>query len=131
MASSEQHILVTGGAGFIGTHCSLQLLQGGYKVSMIDNFHNSVMEAVDSVKELAGPKLAEKLQFHKVSDLSLSKFDGLCKNGLILMVLFNCRPILGRLMNWRRFFLRISMFNLMILNLVDFVLWACLCQCID
>ncbi|XP_031267075.1 bifunctional UDP-glucose 4-epimerase and UDP-xylose 4-epimerase 1 [Pistacia vera] len=76
MASSEQHILVTGGAGFIGTHCSLQLLQEGYKVSMIDNFHNSVMEAVDSVKELAGPKLAEKLQFHKAD---LRKIDELEK----------------------------------------------------
>lgn len=67
MGSSEQHILVTGGAGYIGTHCSVQLLQEGYRVSMIDNFYNSVMEAVDNVKELVGPILAKKLQLYKVS----------------------------------------------------------------
>ncbi|XP_044484551.1 bifunctional UDP-glucose 4-epimerase and UDP-xylose 4-epimerase 1-like isoform X2 [Mangifera indica] len=66
MGSSEQHILVTGGAGYIGTHCSVQLLQEGYRVSMIDNFYNSVMEAVDNVKELVGPSLAKKLQLYKV-----------------------------------------------------------------
>lgn len=68
MGSSEKNILVTGGAGFIGTHTVLQLLKEGFKVSIIDNLDNSVVEAVDRVKELAGPELSKKMQFH-VGDL--------------------------------------------------------------
>uniref|UniRef100_A0A7N0RBI3 UDP-glucose 4-epimerase n=1 Tax=Kalanchoe fedtschenkoi TaxID=63787 RepID=A0A7N0RBI3_KALFE len=64
MVSAEQTILVTGGAGFIGTHTVVQLLNDGFRVSIIDNLDNSVMEAVDRVRELVGPKLAHKLEFH-------------------------------------------------------------------
>ena len=35
-------ILVTGGAGYIGTHCIIELLQKDYNVVAIDNFTNSV-----------------------------------------------------------------------------------------
>ncbi|KAA8521132.1 hypothetical protein F0562_011715 [Nyssa sinensis] len=64
MAFVEQTILVTGGAGFIGTHTVLQLLKEGFRVSIIDNLDNSVEEAVNRVRELAGPKLSQKLEFH-------------------------------------------------------------------
>ncbi|XP_068661828.1 bifunctional UDP-glucose 4-epimerase and UDP-xylose 4-epimerase 1-like [Aristolochia californica] len=64
MPSDVQKILVTGGAGFIGTHTVLQLLQEGYMVWIIDNFDNSVSEAVDRVRELAGSERAQNLHFH-------------------------------------------------------------------
>ncbi|CAM8946766.1 unnamed protein product [Rhodiola kirilowii] len=64
MVLAAQTILVTGGAGFIGTHTVVQLLNEGFKVSIIDNLDNSVMEAVDRVKELVGPQLAQNLEFH-------------------------------------------------------------------
>ena len=35
-------ILVTGGAGYIGTHCIIELLQKDYNVIAIDNFTNAV-----------------------------------------------------------------------------------------
>lgn len=35
-------ILVTGGAGYIGSHCVLELLQAGYEPVVIDNFHNAI-----------------------------------------------------------------------------------------
>ncbi|KAF3658290.1 Bifunctional UDP-glucose 4-epimerase and UDP-xylose 4-epimerase 1 [Capsicum chinense] len=60
----QENILVTGGAGFIGTHTVVQLLNEGFKVTIIDNFHNSVEEAVDRVRELVGPQLSQNLEFH-------------------------------------------------------------------
>lgn len=47
-------ILVTGGAGYIGSHTTLQLLEAGYEVVILDNFHNSHEEAIDRVKHLSG-----------------------------------------------------------------------------
>ncbi|KAL6280300.1 hypothetical protein ACE6H2_017181 [Prunus campanulata] len=64
MGSMEQTILVTGGAGFIGSHTVVQLLEAGFRVSIIDNLDNSVIEAVDRVRDLVGPKLSQKLHFH-------------------------------------------------------------------
>ncbi|BBH03318.1 UDP-D-glucose/UDP-D-galactose 4-epimerase 1 [Prunus dulcis] len=64
MGSMEQTILVTGGAGFIGSHTVVQLLEAGFRVSILDNLDNSVIEAVDRVRDLVGPKLSQKLHFH-------------------------------------------------------------------
>lgn len=62
----ERCILVTGGAGYIGTHTSLQLLLDGYKVVIMDNLVNSCLEAVRRVVDLAG-KQGQNLVFHEVS----------------------------------------------------------------
>lgn len=56
-------VLVTGGAGFIGTHTVLRLLEQGYAVTAVDNFHNSVPEALDRVRRIAGPALSARLDF--------------------------------------------------------------------
>ncbi|KAK5845541.1 hypothetical protein PVK06_001732 [Gossypium arboreum] len=61
---SMKTILITGGAGFIGTHTMVQLLNEGFKVSIIDNHDNSIIEAIDRVKKLVGPELSKKLQFN-------------------------------------------------------------------
>jgi len=60
---ADRHILVTGGAGFIGTHTAVQLLKEGFKVLIVDNFDNSCMEALDRVRDLVGPQLSKKLEF--------------------------------------------------------------------
>ena len=46
-------ILVTGGAGYIGSHTVLALLEAGYDVLIADSFVNSKPQAVDRVRELA------------------------------------------------------------------------------
>ncbi len=48
------NILVTGGAGYIGTHTSLALLRQGMDIVVVDNFSNSHPEALQRVKSLAG-----------------------------------------------------------------------------
>ncbi|XP_028784075.1 bifunctional UDP-glucose 4-epimerase and UDP-xylose 4-epimerase 1 [Neltuma alba] len=77
MVSSDQTILVTGGAGFIGTHTVVQLLKSGFKVSIIDNLDNSVIEAVDRVRELVGPQLSDRLEFTKLDLRNKQDLDNL------------------------------------------------------
>lgn len=47
-------ILVTGGAGFIGSHTAVELLNAGYEIVVVDNFYNSSPKSVDRIKELTG-----------------------------------------------------------------------------
>jgi UDP-glucose 4-epimerase len=47
-------ILVTGGAGYIGSHCCLELLEAGYDVVVLDNLCNSSREALRRVEEITG-----------------------------------------------------------------------------
>ncbi len=49
-------ILVTGGAGFIGSHTCLELLNKGYKVVAVDNLSNSNPESLKRVKKITGKK---------------------------------------------------------------------------
>ncbi len=56
------HILVTGGAGYIGSHTGLELLKAGHAVTVVDNLSNSKTASLERVQELAGKTLV----FHKV-----------------------------------------------------------------
>ena len=56
------HILVTGGAGYIGSHTCLLLLEAGYRVTVVDNLSNSSRESLGRVEELTG----HKISFHQV-----------------------------------------------------------------
>ena len=47
-------ILVTGGAGYIGTHTDVELLNKGYDVVCVDNYSNSSPKALDRVEEITG-----------------------------------------------------------------------------
>ncbi|KAL6540853.1 RmlD substrate binding domain [Orobanche minor] len=58
-------ILVTGGAGYIGSHTVMQLLLGGYKAVVVDNLNNALEIALKRVQELAGEQ-GSNLTFHKI-----------------------------------------------------------------
>ena len=47
-------ILVTGGAGFIGSHTCVELLNAGYEIAVIDNFSNSKPESLKRIKQITG-----------------------------------------------------------------------------
>ena len=51
------NVLVTGGAGYIGSHACLELLESGYGVVVIDNLSNSNPESLNRVQELTGKRL--------------------------------------------------------------------------
>ena len=47
-------ILVTGGAGYIGSHTCVELLEAGYEVVIVDNFSNSKPEVLNRIREITG-----------------------------------------------------------------------------
>ena len=51
------YILLTGGAGYIGSHTALELLNAGFSVLSFDNFSNSSAEALNRVQQLSGKPL--------------------------------------------------------------------------
>ena len=52
-----KQVLVTGGAGYIGSHTCIELLNAGYQVLVLDNLSNSDIRALDRVKDITGKSL--------------------------------------------------------------------------
>ena len=65
------HIIVTGGAGYIGSHTCLELLNSGHEVTVIDNLCNSGREGLRRVEKLTG----KKLNFFQVDLLDANALD--------------------------------------------------------
>ena len=61
------HVIVTGGAGYIGSHTCLELLNAGCRVTVVDNLCNSSRESIRRVEALSGKTIA----FHEVDLLDL------------------------------------------------------------
>ena len=55
--SGKKTVLVSGGAGYIGSHTTVALTEAGYDVVMIDNFSNSDHGAVEGVEKILGKKV--------------------------------------------------------------------------
>ncbi len=60
-------ILVTGGAGFIGSHTCVELLQAGHQIIVADNFSNSKPEALNRIKKITG----KEFKFYQADILDL------------------------------------------------------------
>ena len=65
-------ILVTGGAGYIGSHTCVELLNAGYEIVVVDNLSNSKEESLRRVQQLTGKTLI----FHQVDLLDYQALDG-------------------------------------------------------
>jgi len=50
-------VLVTGGAGFIGSHTVLEMLGEGHEVTVLDNMHNASPESLKRVQKLSGKEV--------------------------------------------------------------------------
>lgn len=68
---SSGKILVTGGAGYIGSHTTLLLLEAGYEVVVIDNLSNASLESLRRVEELSNKSVV----FHKIDIRESDKLD--------------------------------------------------------
>ena len=64
-------ILVTGGAGYIGSHTCVELLNAGYDVTVVDNLSNSKEESLTRVQDITG----KQLEFHPVDLLDKDALD--------------------------------------------------------
>ena len=51
------NVLLAGGAGYIGSHTCVELIEAGHTVVIADNFSNSCPEAVKRVEEITGAKI--------------------------------------------------------------------------
>lgn len=56
--NSNKTVLISGGAGYIGSHTAVELINAGYDVVIIDNISNSEKDAVEGVKKITGKDVA-------------------------------------------------------------------------
>ena len=69
LAPQDTCVLVTGGAGFIGSHTVVELLAKDYQVVIVDDLSNSSPIAVDRIKQIAGDEAAKRLTFYEANVL--------------------------------------------------------------
>ena len=71
-------ILVTGGAGFIGSHTCVELIQRGYSVVIVDDLSNSSQIAVDRIRKICGIDADDaQLRFYKQNILDREALDAI------------------------------------------------------
>ena len=74
-----KNILVTGGAGYIGSHTCVELLEKGYSVIVVDNLCNSCEESLVRVKQITG----KDVKFYNVDCCDYEKFEEVFKENKI------------------------------------------------
>ena len=76
-------ILVTGGAGYIGSHTCVELLKSGYEIIIMDNLSNSSVESINRMKEITG----KQFEFYKEDLLNREALDTIFKENTIEAVI--------------------------------------------
>ncbi len=70
--NGKKTVLVSGGAGYIGTHTTVALTEAGYDVVVIDNFSNSEPSAIEGVEKILG----RKVTFEEIDTCNLEQLRG-------------------------------------------------------
>ncbi len=70
-------ILVTGGAGYIGSHTCVELLDAGHEIAILDNLDNSKPEALSRIKKISGRDFV----FHEVDLLDIAALEAVIAAG--------------------------------------------------
>ena len=70
-----KRVLVTGGTGYIGSHTTVELLEAGYDVVIVDNLSNSERTVLEGIKKITG----KRVPFHKVDCGSLPRLRSVFK----------------------------------------------------
>ena len=76
-------VLVTGGAGFIGSHTAVELLNAGKEIVILDNFSNSKPESLDAIKKITG----KDFKFYEMDYLDREKLEKVFEENKIDAVL--------------------------------------------
>ena len=76
-------ILLPGGAGFIGSHTAVELLNAGKEIIIIDNFSNSKPEVLDSIKKITG----KEFKFYEMDYANKQKLEKVFQENQIEAVL--------------------------------------------
>ncbi|KAF2076905.1 hypothetical protein CYY_001808 [Polysphondylium violaceum] len=71
MEPIDDRVMVTGGAGYIGSHTVVEMVNAGFTPIIVDNFSNSSMEAIKRVEEITG----KQIEFHNIDLLDEKGLD--------------------------------------------------------
>ena len=89
-------VLVSGGAGYIGSHVTVELIQAGYEVVVADNMSNCDMTGFEGVKKITG---REDIPFYQIDCCDYAAVDNLFTEHKIDAVIhFAAFKAVGRLM---------------------------------
>lgn len=90
--SDKKTILVTGGAGFIGSHTCVELLQAGYNVVVVDDLSNSSEKAIERVRAIvADAEAASKAPAGAASSIAFHQLNILDRDAL--SAVFDAQPV--------------------------------------
>ncbi|CAF3952608.1 unnamed protein product, partial [Rotaria sp. Silwood1] len=84
----KQYVLVPGGAGFIGSHCVIELITAGYIPIVVDNEHNSSAECLKRVEQITGCQIIN----YKIDCLDIENLRNIFKKYLIYAII-NCAAL--------------------------------------
>lgn len=79
-------ILLTGGLGFIGSHTSIELLNNGYDLIIIDNLNNSQLQVLDKIKQLTH-NASVSITFYQVNILDMIEMNNIVRKHQIISVI--------------------------------------------
>ena len=79
----QRKILVTGGAGFIGSHTYIGLVKNNYDVIILDNLSNSKKEQIDKLEKITN----KKLNFYQIDMLEINDLDKIQQYFIFLIII--------------------------------------------